>query len=155
MVQPEDVPVIEPLKIVRRFGNLMYSEKLPEQAHICSARELEIFKTIHGLEFGFKNLRKRLHPGPSGPSQRTINVKQSKADHSFETLGQRNTAENQKFRSVNPRVMFRNKVKVPSCFTISSLSPVPRRSASLGKHAGRHNIILPFCETTSPFASFF
>src|ERR1041385_4482058 len=70
LVQPENVFGKESLKILRCVGNVVVTEKLAHQTHICAARKLQSLETIHRSELGFEDLCKSFDSGASGANKR-------------------------------------------------------------------------------------
>src|ERR1041385_7940639 len=66
VVEPKYVSLEKPLKILRRFGDAMKAEKLPDQAHVRASGELQPFKPVHGIKFRRKDFGKGLHPRTPG-----------------------------------------------------------------------------------------
>src|ERR1035437_1720851 len=66
MIEPENILLEEAAKVFRRGGDVMNSEKLPDDAHIRASRELEFFNAIVGLAFLAERLSQRLHARAAG-----------------------------------------------------------------------------------------
>ena len=75
MIEPEDVVLEEPLKVLGRRRDLVKAEELPHQADIGASRKLQAFEPIRDFEFGGERLGKSLHPRAARVDQRAVNIK--------------------------------------------------------------------------------
>ena len=81
MVQPEDVALEEPLKVLRRRRDLVEAEELAHEADIGAPGELQPLEPVHGIELGGKRLGKSLHPRAARVDQRAVNIKENQPHH--------------------------------------------------------------------------
>src|SRR5438105_596964 len=81
LIEPEDITLEKPFEILRRAGDAVKHEEFAHDRDIRSARELQLFKAIDGIEFSAKDFRERPHPRPARANQSAIDIEQNQPNH--------------------------------------------------------------------------
>src|SRR5207342_127599 len=81
VIEPEDVVFEIQRKILRRRKDFVITKKLPHQAEVRAAGELQALKVIARAKLGFENFLECLHAGAARVNERAVNVKQDQSYH--------------------------------------------------------------------------
>ena len=81
VVQPKDVAVEEPVKVLWGRRDLVEAEELAYEAQVGAPGEFQPLKPVRRVELALKDPGKGLHPRAARVNQRAINVEQNQSYH--------------------------------------------------------------------------
>ena len=71
----------EPLKIFRRWWNVVKSEKFPDEIHIRAPGKIDFLDTVRCIELGCERFCEGSYAGMTRVNERAVDVEQNESHH--------------------------------------------------------------------------